>query len=69
MNLTINGDPQSFNDDPPDTVGQLLKRLDIPAKRGVAVAQNDAVIPRSQWDETPVEDGDRLEIIQATQGG
>ncbi len=69
MELTINGDPQSFDADPPDTVGQLLKRLDIPAKRGVAVAQNDAVVPRSKWDEQPIQEGDRLEIIQATQGG
>ena len=36
---------------------------------GVAVACNDAVVPRSEWDQTYVRDGDRIEILVAAQGG
>lgn len=36
---------------------------------GVAVAYNDAVVPRSEWAETCVRDGDRIEILLAAQGG
>lgn len=36
---------------------------------GVAVARNDAVVPRSEWAETFVSDGDRIEILVAVQGG
>lgn len=37
--------------------------------RGIAVAVNDEVTPRSQWDVTRVLDGDRVEILTAAQGG
>lgn len=38
-------------------------------RRGVAVAVNEEVVPRSAWDETPVRDGDRVEVLNAAQGG
>jgi sulfur carrier protein len=37
--------------------------------RGIAVARNEEVVPRSQWDRTVAEDGDRFEIVTAAQGG
>lgn len=37
--------------------------------RGVAVAVNGAVVPRRSWPDTNVRSGDRVEIINATQGG
>lgn len=40
-----------------------------PARRGVAVALNDAVVPRARWDRTEVASGDRVEIVEAAQGG
>jgi sulfur carrier protein len=36
---------------------------------GVAVACNEVVVPRSEWAETFVRDGDRIEILVAAQGG
>lgn len=36
---------------------------------GVAVAVNDEVVPRSEWPDTVVGDGDRVEILVAAQGG
>lgn len=39
------------------------------ASSGIAAALNDRVIPRSQWTETEIADGDRIEIVTAVQGG
>ncbi|UWE70386.1 sulfur carrier protein ThiS [Corynebacterium diphtheriae bv. gravis] len=36
---------------------------------GIAVAINQRVIPRSQWDTTTVTAGDHLDILTAVQGG
>ena len=39
------------------------------AKRGVAVAVDGEVVPRSAWDETELRDGQRIEVLRAVQGG
>jgi sulfur carrier protein len=49
------------------TVATLLNRLGFPDK-GVAVALDWAVLPRSGWD-TMLSDGARLEVVTAVQGG
>jgi sulfur carrier protein len=36
---------------------------------GIAVARNREVVPRSQWERTNLEPGDRIEIVSATAGG
>jgi len=48
------------------TVALLLELLGYPA-RGVAVALNRAVLPRSAW-QTKLSDGARLEVLTAVQG-
>jgi sulfur carrier protein len=68
MKLLINGEERELPD--VRTIEELLRTLAIPRERGgIAVAQNDRVIPRARWTETPVREGDRLEIIHAVQGG
>ncbi len=37
--------------------------------RGVAVARNGDVVPRSQWSDVKVIEGDRIEIVTAAAGG
>jgi sulfur carrier protein len=49
------------------TVAGLLESLGFP-ERGVAVAMDDAVLPRSSWT-TELFDGARLEVVTAVQGG
>ena len=49
------------------TVSGLLNSLGFP-ERGVAVAMDDAVLPRSRW-ATELFDGARLEVVTAVQGG
>lgn len=49
------------------TVAALLESLGFP-DRGIAVAMDLAVLPRSQWG-TALFDGARLEVVTAVQGG
>lgn len=51
-----------------ETVEALLLRLSIGAK-GVAVAVNGDVVPRSQWSSTPIPDESNVEIVTAVAGG
>lgn len=53
--------------DAPITVAALLDSLGFP-DCGVAVAMDDAVLPRSRW-ATELSDGARLEVVTAVQGG
>jgi sulfur carrier protein len=36
---------------------------------GVAVALNDQVVPRTDWNTTIVREADRIEVLTAVQGG
>jgi sulfur carrier protein len=38
-------------------------------RRGVAVAVNGEVVPRSGWEDTDLRDGQRVEVVEAIQGG
>ncbi len=49
------------------TVAALLGSLGYP-DRGIAVALDHAVLPRSDW-ATKLSDGARLEVVTAVQGG
>lgn len=39
------------------------------SRLGLAVALNQAVVPRSRWAATALRDGDMVEIVGAKQGG
>jgi sulfur carrier protein len=49
----------------------VLRDLDVHPDyaSGVAVAINNEVIPREQWGDVTLDDGDTVEVIQAQQGG
>jgi sulfur carrier protein len=66
MRLTVNGTPHAFEH--PLTLTQLLERLQLAGKR-LAVERNGEIVPRSQYGETALADGDRLEIVVAVGGG
>ena len=65
MNVTVND--QAVRVAEGTTVVALLDRLGLPEK-GIAVALNAAVLPRSQW-QRPVPDGAVVEVLTAVQGG
>ncbi len=58
---------ESVEVDEDTTVEQLLTRLGMPDK-GIAVAVDWAVIPRSEWHLT-LSDGAKVEVVTAVQGG
>ena len=47
----------------------LLAARGVTEPRGLAVAVNDAVVPRAEWPTHAVQPHDRITIIRATQGG
>lgn len=51
------------------TLDDLAVDLGLAGRRGVAVAVNDAVVPRAEWPARALAEGDRVLVIQATQGG
>ena len=66
MLLTINGKQQSFPDSL--TLVQLIEQLGMKGDR-VAVELNRDIVPRNQWSETLLKEGDRLEIVHFVGGG
>lgn len=67
MQLTINGNIRRLEE--AHALAQVLQQLAIETGGGIAIALNDRVVPRAEWESTAVSDGDRIEIIHAVQGG
>jgi thiamine biosynthesis protein ThiS len=66
MTLSINGEPRNFPSGL--TVASLVAHLGMKADR-VAVELNLEIVPRSNWDTTALQDGDKLEIVHFVGGG
>jgi thiamine biosynthesis protein ThiS len=66
MNLTINGESRILS--PAGTLDALVEQLGMKSDR-VAIELNREIVPRSLWAQTPLKDGDRLEIVQFVGGG
>lgn len=67
LQLIINGKPRSF-DAGVFTVANLVTHLDLEGKR-LAIECNGEIVPRSQFAQTQLADGDTLEIVGAVGGG
>lgn len=67
MNILINGNNRFF--DAVDlTVASLVITLDLAGKR-LAIERNGEIVPRSQFAEVRLQEGDKLEIVGAVGGG
>jgi len=66
MIVTVNGEERTLPAD--STVATLVEDLSA-SSRGVAVAINGDVVPRGEWVATALEDGARIEVVAAIQGG
>lgn len=66
MELTVNGDAARVEDG--TTVADLVAARAEDHRR-VAVAVNADVVPRSAWADTPLRDGDAVEVLVAVAGG
>ncbi|KAA0124265.1 sulfur carrier protein [Methylobacterium sp. UNC378MF] len=70
MKLVINGEPRDCAAETVETVFRLeAEESGIESPQGVAIALNGRVLRRRDWGETPVAEGDRIEIVRAMQGG
>jgi sulfur carrier protein len=68
MRVVLNGSDAEFA--PGATVRQAIEALDLPADgRGVAVAVDAEVVPRTEWETHELTDGARVEVLRAIQGG
>ena len=70
MKLMVNGEDR-------DTEARTLaalwsaetEHLEPGSRRGFAIALNGEVVRAACWDETTIDEGDRVEIIRAVAGG
>ncbi|WP_437918464.1 sulfur carrier protein ThiS [Sphingobacterium sp. LRF_L2] len=70
MQIKLNNQNHYLHEPVPVSLQRALELL-IPTlkPKGIAVALNQHVIPRSNWNDTFVKQHDELLIITATQGG
>ncbi len=66
MKVTVNGEPLELSE--PANVAELVARS-AESTKGVAVAVNTELVPKSTWAEHWLTDGDRIELLKAAQGG
>ena len=66
MRLLVNGEPATVADGV--TVDALATSI-LDRPKGVAVAVNGEVVPRSEWSSTTLCNDDRVEVVTARQGG
>jgi len=66
--ILVNGKPVRCGERP--TIRDVLLGLDIdPQTAGIAVAVDHEIAIRADWPTRTLEDGARVEIVTATQGG
>ncbi len=67
MDINLNGARCSL---PEGSLVDLLAAQSIdPARRGVAIAVNETIVPKSRWQATRLKDGDIVEIVRPHSGG
>jgi sulfur carrier protein len=68
VRLILNGEPRELPDGA--TLPDAIDASGAPDnRRGVAVAIDGEVIPRGEWNTTELQDGAKIEVLQAVQGG
>ncbi|PHM28882.1 sulfur carrier protein ThiS [Xenorhabdus budapestensis] len=70
MNIIVNDQTVTLPDpvNKPMTVQQLLEHIQR-TQLGTALAINQTIIPRSEWDIHLINDGDNILLFQAIAGG
>jgi sulfur carrier protein len=68
MKIELNGEPVELVAG--TSVGDAIGEAGAdPRRRGVAVAVDGEVVPRSAWEETELREGAKVEVVAAVQGG
>ena len=63
MTITLNGEPHELAD------GTTITDLLGDRTRGTAVVVDDEIVPRGDWTEYRLREGQTVELITAVQGG
>lgn len=66
MRIEVNGEPRELSDG--TTLSQLIAELDYAGER-IAVELNREVIRRKLWDDTELNNNDKIEIVHFVGGG
>lgn len=66
LQIELNGEPYRLPQG--QTLGDLVRSLGI-GNQAVALAVNRGVVPRQQWNERPLVERDRVDIVRAIGGG
>ena len=66
MNIKVNGESLEILD--PLTIDGLLKRFNLEGTR-VAIERNLEIVPKSNYSEINIADGDQIEIVHFIGGG
>jgi len=66
VKVLVNGEPTELETGA--TVEAVLASLELP-DRGVAVAVDAQVVPRGEWPAHELNEGARVEVLRAIQGG
>ena len=66
IEICLNGELHQVT--PGCTLADLVDQAGC-GRRGIAVAVDEEVVPRSAWEATEVGTGNRVEILRAAQGG
>ena len=66
MQISVNGETRTFEG--VDDVAALVAELGLDPRK-VAVERNLEIVPRSTYAQTPLADGDRIEIVTFIGGG
>ena len=67
MTVYINNEPFEFSSTA--NVEELLRKATITDHNGMALAVNNTVIPKKEWNKYALKENDKIIIIKATQGG
>ncbi len=66
MTINVNNQPQSVPEH--STIEKVVEQLDISAT-GIAIAINNEIVSKNNWNTTVLKEKDQVVIIKATQGG
>ena len=65
IHVVVNGDKHAIAQ--PCTVADFIGELDLSGKFAVEI--NETIVPRSDYQQALITEGDRIEIVQAIGGG
>lgn len=66
MQIEVNGELKDF---PNPTTLKSLVEIMLSDTKGTAVAVNNSVVPKAEWETMQLSENDKVLLIKATQGG